>query len=175
MTTLLNPLPGNLLLVVAPGAGTALMMDLVARLAARGPLRLLDGGNRIDIHAVSRALARLPLDLNTALSRIQLSRAFTCYQVATLLHETPVQPVPTLVLDLLSTFYDESVPAAESLRLLQSCILQLRRLNQWAPVAVSARTELPTERPELLQTLQAAADQAWILEPHIPPPPPRLF
>jgi hypothetical protein len=175
MTTLLNPLPGNLLLVVAPGAGTALMMELVARLAARGPLRLLDGGNRIDIHAVSRALAREPLDLRAALGRIQLARAFTCYQVATLLHETPIQPIPTLALDLLSTFYDESVPAAESLRLLRRCILQLRRLNQWAPVAVSARSDPPANRPELLQALQAAADQAWILEPHIPPPPARLF
>jgi hypothetical protein len=175
MTTLLNPLPGNLLLVVAPGAGAPLMMDLVARLAARGPLRLLDGGNQTDVHAVSRALARGPLDMKAALSRIQLARAFTCYQVATLLHETPAQPVPTLVLDLLSTFYDESVPAAESLRLLQSCIVQLRRLNRWAPVAVSARQAPSTGRPELLQTLQAAADQAWILEPHIPPPPARLF
>jgi hypothetical protein len=191
MTTLLNPLPGNLLLVVAPAAGNALMMDLVARLAARGPLRLLDGGNRIDVHAISRALARGPVDLRTALGRIQLARAFTCYQVDTLLREAPARPVPTLVLDLLSTFYDESVPAAESLRLLESCILQLRRLNQWAPVAVSARpapvststfqsagtlTQATlTGRPELLQALQAAADQSFILEPHIPPPPARLL
>jgi hypothetical protein len=191
MTALLNPLPGNLLLVIAPGAGSALMMDLVARLAGRGPLRLLDGGNRIDVHAVARALARGPVELETALARIQLARAFTCYQVATLLREAPAQPVPTLVLDLLSTFYDESVPAAESQRLLEGCILQLRRLNQVAPVAVSARPApvsastfpqngtltraTPTRHPELLQALQAAADQAFILEPHIPPPPARLF
>jgi hypothetical protein len=42
-------------------------------------------------------------------------------------------------------------------------------------VAVSARSDPPANRPELLQALQAAADQAWILEPHIPPPPARLF
>jgi hypothetical protein len=175
LDTQLEPLPGQLLLVVAPRAGGPIMMNLVAHLASRGPLRVLDGGNFFDLRAIARALRRQPAELSEALERIQLARAFTCHQVATLLQESPAQAIPTLVLDLLSTFYDESIPAAESLRLLETCLGHLRRLNRLAPVAVSARPA-PTEgRPELLQRLQAAAGQVWLLEPHLPPPQPTLF
>jgi hypothetical protein len=174
-TTLLKPLPGNLLLLIAPHSGNALMMDLVGRLADRGPLRVLDGGNRIDVHTIARALSRQSGSLPAALERIQLARAFTCYQMAALLKAIPAQPVPTLALDLLSTFYDESVPAVESQRLLETCLLHLKRLNRAAPVAVSAGPAPPTGRPGLLAALQAAAGQVCILEPHLPPAPPRLF
>lgn len=174
MNILLPPPPGRLLLLIAPHAGGALMMDLVARLAGRGPLRLLDAGNRTDVHAIARALRRQAADLPALLARIQLARAFTCYQAVTLLSETPAHSIPTLVLDLLSTFYDESVPAAESQRLLGECLLHLGRLNQRAPVAISARPQPATGRPELLQTLQAAAGQVYILEPYRPPQQPGL-
>jgi hypothetical protein len=106
---------------------------------------------------------------------MQLARAFTCYQMVALLNQTPAQPLPTLVLDLLATFYDESVPGVESRRLLQACILQLQRLNAQAPVAISVRSGSPGNRPELLDALQSAASQVWALEPYSPEPPARLF
>jgi hypothetical protein len=179
MNTLLNPIPGDLLLVLAPHAGGALMWELVARLACRGALRLLDGGNRLDVYkcnlAVGKALGGQTADLPAVLERIRLSRAFTCYQVVALLNDTPAEPVPTLVLDLLSTFYDENVPAAESLRLLGECIANLQRLTRLAPVAVSVRPGPDGSRPELLEAMLKAASQVWTLEPNIPKPPPRLF
>jgi len=179
VNTLLDPLPGNLLLVVAQRAAGAIMLDLIARLACRGPLRLLDGGNRFDLHKCSLAIARnlrqRSVDLPRILERIQLARAFTCYQMVTLLKETPSQATPTLVLDMLSTFYDENVPTPESQRLLQACILNLQRLNRLAPVAISAQPGPAGARPELLQALQAAAEQFWTLEPHTPLPPLRLL
>ena len=92
-----------------------------------------------------------------------------------LLKGTPAEPVPTLVLDLLSTFYDENVSTEESLRLLQECTAHLQRLNRMAPVAVSVRPGPPESRPELLTAMLEAASQVWTLEPHIPKPPPRLF
>lgn len=155
------------------------MIDLIARLACRGSLRLLDGGNRFALHkcslAIARNLGQRSVDLPKILERIQLARAFTCYQMVTLLKETPSQATPTLVLDMLSTFYDENVSAAESQRLLQACITNLQRLNRLAPVAISAQPGPDGARPELLQALQAAAEQYWTLEPHTPPPPPRLL
>lgn len=179
MNTLLNPVPGDLLLVLAPHAGGAIMWELVGRLASRGALRLLDGGNRLDVYkcslAVGQALGGRTADLPAVLERIHLSRAFTCYQLVALLKDTPVEPVPTLVLDLLSTFYDENVSADESLRLLQECIAHLHRLTRLAPVAVSLRPGPPESRPELLNTMLEAASQIWTLEPNIPKPPPRLF
>ena len=179
MNTLLNPVPGDLLLVLAPHAGGAIMWELVARLACRGALRLLDGGNSIDVYkcnlAVGQVLGGRTADLPAVLERIHLSRAFTCYQLVALLKGTSAEPVPTLVLDLLSTFYDENVSTEESLRLLQECITHLQRLNRLAPVAVSVRPGPPESRPELLKAMLEAANQVWTLEPHIPEPPPRLF
>ena len=162
------------------------MLDLIAHLACRGPLRVLDGGNRFDAYgcntAVARALDAHTANLPTILERIYLARAFTCYQVETLLKETPTQPPPTIVLDLLSTFYDESVSAIESQRLLETCIRHLNRLNRMAPVAVSVRPgpsashlKADIDRPRLMETLQAAAGQTFMLEPYTPPSPPRLL
>lgn len=186
MNALLNPLPGDLLLVIAPHAGGVIILDLIARLACQGPLRLLDGGNRFDVYkcnlAIARALNSRTADLPVVLDRIHLGRAFTCYQMATLLKEIPARPTPTLVLDLLSAFYDESVSAAESQHLLERCIFHLHRLNRLAPVAISVRPSPSTshlaanvDRPQLLKTLQAVASQIFTLEPHVSPPPPRLL
>ena len=186
MKAILNPLPGDLALVIAPQAGGPIMVDLIAHLACRGPLRILDGGNRFDAYGCNLAVARVlnarTADLPAVLERIHLARAFTCYQMATLLKETLEQPTPTIALDLLSTFYDESVPAVESQRLLETCIAHLRRLNRVAPVAVSVRPgpsvshlKADIDRPQLMEILLAAAGQVFTLEPYIPSPPPRLF
>ena len=179
MDSTLEPIPGQLLLLIAPHAGGELMLELIARLACRGQLRLLDGGNRFDVYrcnlAVARQLGGQTAGLPETLGRIHLARAFTCYQMVALLHEIPAQPVPTLVLDLPATFYDENVSLAESLRLLQACLGELHRLNRLAPVAVSARPGSPGGRPELLGVLQEAAARVWRLEAPAPPPLLRLF
>jgi hypothetical protein len=214
-------------LVLAPSAaGTRLLMDLAARLALEGPLRVLDGGNRFNAYQCSQDLTRyltapgaragrgngrggaslggkgvstvdssapssdrngaltedspLPLPdrprtLKQALARIYLARAFTCYQMLTLLSETPAIPrQPTLALDLLATFYDESVRATDALHLLENCLADLRRLSAHAPVVVSGRPPRPgrgftygftpeSARPELMESLKIAADEvvAW--------------
>ena len=192
-------------LVLAPSTiGARLLMDLAARLALEGPLRVLDGGNRFNAYQCSQDLARYltapgaragrrggsssagndpftadrpaplsdhPHTLKQALARISLARAFTCYQMLTLLSETPAIPhQPTLALDLLATFYDESVQAADALHLLENCLADLRRLSAQAPVMVSARPPRPGRgftygftpefaRPELMETLKSAADE----------------
>lgn len=193
-----TPLRG-IWLVLAPSAiGTRLLMNLAARLALEGPLRVLDGGNRFNAYQCSRDLARYltahpaqvdesqsglalpgtaaqevgrPHTWKQALERISLARAFTCYQMLTLLGETPpLLQRPTLALDLLATFYDESVRADEALHLLERCLGDLRRLSAQAPVVVSARPPRPgrgftygftpeSARPELLEALKDAADE----------------
>lgn len=203
-----TPLRG-IWLVLAPSAiGTRLLMNLAARLALEGPLRVLDGGNRFNAYQCSRDLARYltahpaqadesqsglalpgmdaqdaaahgaaaqgagrPHTWKQALERISLARAFTCYQMLTLLGETPpLLQRPTLALDLLATFYDESVRADEALHLLERCLGDLRRLSAQAPVVVSARPPRPgrgftygftpeSARPELMEALKDAADE----------------
>jgi hypothetical protein len=167
------------------------------------PVRLFDGGNAFDgyfVARLARRLARLaapPPDESTldefppsaaeprdgpreALSRLRLSRAFTCFQLAELIENAPLGDEPLFVLDLLATFYDESVPLRDSERLLATTLTHLKRLAAAAPVIVGAHEPrtLVTPRPSaeglavgrgvkerwlLLDQLQAAADTAWML------------
>jgi hypothetical protein len=184
------------ILLVGPRDLNTTMLAAIARLGEGGPVRVLDGGNRFNAYTVARAIRladpSTPLGVETAdvglsrgdplrgrcapqtptrleiLNRITVSRAFTCYQVLSLLEsissaplgaetadgglsrgdplrgrcapQTPPQlarpiqfpPAPALggivVLDLLSTFYDESVQVGERKRLLRACITHLERL-----------------------------------------------
>jgi hypothetical protein len=200
MSAWLDLHPGRWTLVIAPGLAEILLLDLIARLARRGPVRVVDGGNRFQAHLLARTLGRRagasPPDLLRDLGRVQLARAFTCYQVVALLRDlaqpgradghlpggdppSEVEPplgVPTVVLDLLATFYDESVPLAESQRLLTRVLGDLERLNRAAPLAVSARPPRGApQRAGLLARLESAAGQVWRLQPPEPPPELRLF
>ena len=164
--------PGSLALVLGPHAAQARMLDLAARLALNGPLRVFDCGNRFNVYPVARAIRALSVDLQEALGRIHLARAFTCYQVLALVEESPADSVPTLVLDLLATFYDEDVKLPESQRLLRRCLHHLQRLSETSPVIVSARPPkaiVYAERVGLLEQLRSAAATVWEEESLNPP------
>ncbi|HEY59494.1 MAG TPA: hypothetical protein G4N92_02235 [Anaerolineae bacterium] len=177
MDALTLPLTNSLLVLVAPHAASALMLELAARLAVAGRLRVLDGGNCFNVYPVARAVRRRTAELQAALARIQLARAFTCYQMAVMLAEVPCDGVPTLVIDLLATFYDENVSLAETRRLLDTSVHHLRRMSKRAPVVVSAKPPAPIcpERGVLLEELQDAASQSWQMEPLPAPAPPMLW
>jgi hypothetical protein len=162
----------SLVLVIAPHAGMPLLVELAARLALNGKVRVLDGNNRFNVYPVAQAVRRLTPRLEETLSRVSLARAFTCYQMLTLLEETPAESIPTLVLDLLATFLDENVRLEESRRLLQLAIVQLQRLNQSAPLVVSVKPPifLVADRMPLLELLQQAAAHTIQLEGQQPQP-----
>ena len=177
MDALTFPLSNRLLVLTAPHAASAFMLELSARLSAAGELRVLDGSNRFNVYPVARAVRRCTSDLAGALARIHLSRAFTCCQMAALLAETPADGLPTLVIDLLAAFYDDNVRLAESQRLLAGCILHLKRLSQFAPVVISTRPPAPScaEKGVLADALQAAAGGSWQLEALPAPKMPALW
>jgi hypothetical protein len=165
---------GTWLLVVGPHAMAQTMLALTARLAEAGPVRVLDGGNRFNAYIVSRAARGQPQVLN----RITVSRAFTCYQVLSLLESTPATQFPFVVLDLLSTFYDESVQAGERKRLLQACLAHLQRLEGRAGGVVSIHPpKAPSQAAvDLLGLVQQAAADTYFVQPAEPRPEPmRLF
>jgi hypothetical protein len=158
---------GCLVALLAPHAASEAMLTLAARLAQRGPVRVLDGGNRFNAYRVAHALAARRLsDLRQALERIRVRRAFTCYQAATILASTQSGPAPLLVLDLLATFYDENVRVGERRQLLEGCIAHLRRLAAAGPVVVSLRPPAPPHQDPngLLPLVQAAADTVFFQE-----------
>jgi hypothetical protein len=176
MKNLLALYPNQMhLLVAARPARYELVNTTIARLACSGPLRLLDGGNCFQAHRVARLLRRSTPDLHSALGNIHIARAFTCYQVVTLLVETPAVAIPTLVLDFLTTFQDESVPLHERRRLLTESLRHLRRLSQRAPTLVSVALEGTHPSAELLSLLEEAADHEWRFEPQPSAEPLRLL
>lgn len=157
--------PFSLMVLVAPHAASQSMLALTARLALHTPVRVLDGGNRFNAREVARLLHHLHApDLYQALEHIQVARAFTCYQMTAMLEDIPLSSRPTLVIDLLDTFYDESAPLVERLRLAEQCMLCLRSLSGQAPVAVSVRPPPPSRQDPtgLLEIVQNAADTLWL-------------
>jgi hypothetical protein len=181
-------------------APTRSLLTAATTIAAGGlPVRLFDGGNSFDGYFVARLARQLALpspadedhrsprdplrgaqrDPYDILDRMHLSRAFTCFQLAELIENAPAGPEPLFVLDLLATFYDESVPLRDSERLLATTLAHLRRLAAVGPVIVGGREpqSLVKERWLLLDQLQAAADAAWMLRAPAPEGvlQPRLF
>ena len=173
-----DPTPGHLLVLLAPHAADEMMLTITARLAQRGALRVMDGGNRFNAYKVARMLRRLGVEaLDQALARVHVARAFTCYQMVTLLEQAAPQAAPTLVIDMLNTFYDESVPLGERRRLLESCLGHLRRISAQAAVVVSVRPPRPpdVDVTGMQQRVQSWADQVWFQEEVLPVEQPRLF
>ena len=175
---------GRFSLLIAPDQALERLLDPVANLAWLGPLRILDGGNRFNVYHVARHLERRrpahtapEIDLHSILANIQVARAFTCYQVVALLSDTPSTPAPTLVLDMLATFADETVHFDERRRLLSACLLELHRLSRLAPLGVSVRLPHPEKKESvrLLAILEDAADQVYRYELPVIQSPPRLF
>lgn len=163
---------------------TQALLALVTWLATQGESpRVYDGGNRFDGYFVARLARRLTPLPEGVLGKIRLSRAFTCFQLAQLIENTEAAAQgshpPLIVLDLLSTFYDESVPLRDSERLLATTVSHLRRLAASRPVIVGAREPraLVKDRWVLLDRLQVAADHSWMLRPPAQEPAhqPQLF
>ena len=183
---------GSFILLVGPRSLNTSMLTAIARLGegaasathvadtADGGLtpprlvRVLDGGNRFNAYTLARMARGRP----QVLERITVSRAFTCYQVLALLESTPASASPFVILDLLSTFYDESVQAGERKRLLRGCITQLKRLEAAAGGAVSVHPPaVPSQAAlDLLGMLQAATPEVYFIQAPQPVPEPlKLF
>ena len=163
MITSIEPKAGSWILLVGPRSLNSSMLTAIACLGERCSLRVLDGGNRFNAYTVARA-ARGRRDI---LEHITVSRAFTCYQVLSLLESTPSTQAPFVVLDLLNTFYDESVQIGERKRLLRSCLAHLERLEWFAGGVVSVHPPaVPSQAAiELLSLLQASAVDTFFAQP----------
>ncbi len=174
MITSIAPQAGSWVLLVGPRSMNSTMLTAIARLGEGGSLRVLDGGNRFNAYKVARAARGRPEILN----HITISRAFTCYQVLSLLESTPAIQESFVVLDLLNTFYDESVQVGERMRLLRACIAHLERLEHAAGGVVSVHPPaVPSQTAvELLGQLQASAADTYFIQSVVPAPEPmRLF
>lgn len=167
----------GLVVVVHPRRDYTALLQGAARLALNGGLRVLDGGNSFNAFTLARAIRRHTPHLSKALEDIHIARAFTCYQVRSLLEQTHASPLPTLVLGMLTTFYDESVDTAECRYLLNECLRRLDTLSKHGLVVVSASppSSKQPERGFLLEMLTDKADHLYMFAQPVPKLPLRLF
>jgi hypothetical protein len=132
----LAPPPGKLAGILGPGACRLALRALARPLLSGEAVVAVDGGNRFDPYEVARAERAQGGSGREALSRLLVSRAFTCHQLEALLaHRLPGALVRSrariaLVLGLPEAFADEDVPYAEACRVFQGCLSALRRLSR---------------------------------------------
>ncbi len=172
----LEPKAGSWMLLVGPSSLNTSLLQGIAHLPAfeaqgqaaeHARVSVLDGGNRFNAYTLARAARGRP----EVLYRITVARAFTCYQVLSLLESTPASDGPFVILDLLRTFYDESVQAGERKRLLRVCITQMHRLEQAGGGLVSVYPPaIPSPAAVALLGMleQAATDTFFVRGPQAP-------
>lgn len=167
-----TPQTGKISLVIAPRPVIDKLMTMLATLALRGSVLVIDGGNCFDGYALARTLRRQTPQVETILKRVLLSRVFTCYQMVALLAELPIDGTPVIILDMLATFLDENVSFTKRLHLLESSLSLLRQISLGAPVAIWARTRSAvsgTEDQQLLIPLLETAQDLWELQTPVRP------
>ena len=155
---------GSLVVVYAEHAARDEISHVISQLALRGPLTVLDGGNRFQAFRVAHLIRKQTPDLRAAAERLFIRRAFTCYQMLALLEDAPALPHPYLILDLLATFYDEHVRPQEAQRLLEACLGQIERLCLSAPAAITLGRPILEERAFLIQKVCDRADSLFTEE-----------
>lgn len=155
-----------------------LLDERIVRHALSGPVTVLDAGNCFNPLRLARSIRRQTVEVTRILDRIQVARAFTCYQIIPLLEQAHQPRRPVYMLQLLDTFSDEIVPAQERLRLLLQVSTHIQRLRRATALTVTLRTPLPQEDQILIEwitRLKTSADH--IIAPLLstPTPPPQLF
>ena len=142
------------------------MMTMLATLALHGKVLVIDGGNRFDAYALSRELRQRTVEVHAMLDRVILSRVFTCYQMTATLSQLPLDGTPVMILDLLSSFLDESVAFGKRRYLLISSLGRLRQIAADAPIALWVRTRTtPTDEDQkLLPLVLEIASDLWELQ-----------
>jgi hypothetical protein len=157
------PRQGKISLIVSPRSLLDSLTAMLATLSLRGKVLVIDGGNLFDGYGLARALRQQTHHVQETLNNIQLSRAFTCFQLTSLLEKLPSQDKPVVIFDLLSTFLDEAVAFNKRYSLLANSLGQLQRISALSPVAVwvRVRTEPTAESEQLLTPVMAVAHDIW--------------
>lgn len=96
----------------------------------------VDGGNAVDPYALSALCKRMRLDKRDVLSRVNISRAFTAYQLVTLIDDRLEEevrdssPAMVVVSSLTDMFLDKDMKWMEAYQLLRRCAEGIRRVTR---------------------------------------------
>lgn len=142
------------------------VQEIIDRLAIRGPVRVVVGGNRISFDRLPLILGAQVGNVYEIMDRILVSRAETCYQMHDVLTALESSPMPLVITDLLESFYEEDLAMPEVALLLQKCLTHIYRLSETAAILISANRD--PARPKLIESLQQHSDQRFYFQPFPP-------
>lgn len=156
-------------LVVLHGHPAVLRLGLCAavdRGLAGEPVVYVDGANSFDPFAIGRLARDAGAQPRAVLSSIRVSRALTCHQMVQLVTERlgpalrAARGSSVILSGPLEPFYDETVPAAEAVRLAQVLFASLRLLTgQGGRVLCLCPPPSLQRRAHLLEALRRRADR----------------
>jgi len=132
------------------------------------PSLYIDGGMAANPYRIAHHARALHLDAHDVLASVSIARAFTLYQLASLIHDAleptiqQQQPRTVIIGRFPSLYLDPDVPTDEAVTLLATTLETLRRLTtQYRLITVLTskdRTLLPSQRG-LRDTLYGTADE----------------
>ncbi len=123
-------------------SGSRFMFDLTSVLCVQATttfseeLIFVDGGNSIDPYGIANLCKRKGYDRQDVLSQINCARAFTAYQLVTLINDKLEDMVresrsSTLIVScFVDLFFDRDMPWQESFQLIRRCVNTLKRLTK---------------------------------------------
>jgi hypothetical protein len=165
--------PGKVYLLYGERPIFQLSLQMAAHAMANGnSVAVVDGCNRFDVHALSRFARAQKIDPNKFLSRIFISRGFTCYQMEqAIVHKLPLflstnLSNTALIFGLLDTFYDEQAQLREVQQILRRLLDSFREMKSSGMsllVVCLERTVAPKERNQLFATLKNGMDRVYKL------------
>jgi hypothetical protein len=130
----LSPPLGKMAGIFGDGATGLVLRTLAGPLLRGENVVAVDGGNRFDPYEIGKAAKALGGDGKEALSRIRVSRAFTCHQMEALLSRrlpgalSRFDAQLALIMGLPETFSDADVSYAEACRVFRNCLSAIRQI-----------------------------------------------
>jgi len=166
--------PGKIFLLYGDRSVFHISLQMAAQaMADEHSIAVVDGCNRFDVHALSRFARIRKIDPNKFLSRIFISRGFTCYQMEqAITHKLPlflstVHSHTALIFGLLDTFYDEQASLREVQQILQRLLVSFQNMKATGTsllLVCLERTVAPPERNQLFTTLKKGVDRVYKLD-----------
>ena len=175
----LGGVPSSPKKILFRGEGTGGIASYVAAwMASKGmDVIVLDGANRFNPYIASSFARKALISPEKILKRIRIARAFTCYQMATLMGEqlvsflraipeSPLQKTRVILLGPITTFLDEDLPEREVRPLFERSLKRMEEMAMEGIPFFLFQPSVPSDsrRAYLTKRLSQFSNWVWRVE-----------